>query len=111
MDREEIMDLPEDSLFELVYRNFGVRVNGLKDSENLSSAWQIAEELAEQGWGIDIRLMEGLINVDGFKFEEEGPGTIFAQHGFRPGFDTVVEGICKTGLIALQLVGQLKEER
>ncbi|HKL81327.1 MAG TPA: hypothetical protein VJ879_02335 [Desulfobacter sp.] len=109
MTREEIMELSEDSLFQLVYKNFGVQVNGLKDSENVSSAWLIAEALARQGWGIDIRLTKDFINVDGHKFENGGPGTIFAQHGFRPDFDTAVEGICKTGLIALQCTGDLRE--
>ncbi len=109
MTREEIINLSGDDLFLLVYKNFGIQVNGLEDSENLSSAWRIAEALARQGWGIDIRLTKDFINVDGYKFENGGPGTIFAQHGFRPEFDTAVEGICKTGLIALQCTENLQE--
>lgn len=108
MNRKEIMNLPEENLLDLVYKNFGISVSGLDDNSNMSSAWRIIQELVKQGWGIDIRMTEGLINVDGYKFDN-GPGTIFAQYGSRPNFGTTVEGICKTALIALQTVQKLSE--
>ncbi|HMB30512.1 MAG TPA: hypothetical protein VKN82_01675 [Desulfohalobiaceae bacterium] len=108
MTRNEIMNLPEKDLLGLIFKNFGIKISGLDDNTNMSSAWQISQELVKQGWGVDIRLTEGLINVDGYKFDN-GPGTIFAQYGSRPNFKTTVEGICKTSLVALQTVQKLRE--
>jgi len=108
MTRKEILNLEEDKLLELVYKNFAIKIQGLEDSSNLASAWPIVQKLVQQGWGIDIRLDKELINVDGYKFHN-GPGTIFAQYGSRPNFDTTVEGICKTGLIALKTLQQFQE--
>jgi hypothetical protein len=107
MTRNEIMNLTEVRLLELISKNFGIKVEGLDDTSNMSSAWLIVKKLAQQGWGIDIRLTQELINVDGYKFDD-GPGTIFAQHGFRPNFGTTVEGICKTALVALLTTNKLQ---
>jgi hypothetical protein len=105
--RDEILNLQEDELLELVSKNFGVRLSGLEDTKYMSSAWKIVEILVEDGWGIDLRESPETINVDGYKFEN-GPGTIFAQYGSRPNFSSIVEGICRTALIALQTTGRLQ---
>lgn len=107
MTRDEILSLPQDKLPELVYNNFGVRLSGLEDSRYMSSAWQIVEMLVKKGWGIDLRRSPKAIMVDCYKFDN-GPGTIFAQYGARPNFSSIVEGICKTALIALQTTGELR---
>jgi hypothetical protein len=102
------MRLPNDQLLDLVAENFGVAVAGVEDRENMSAAWQVVKALARQGWGVDVRVTSEIIHVDGYKFDP-GPGTIFAQYGFRPSFGSTVEGICRTALIALFETGQLKE--
>lgn len=106
MNREEIMNMDGDTLLVLVEKNFGVNVNGLEDEKNLSTAWKILEILVKKGWIIYVQLRRNLNEVDGFK---SGPGTIFAQYGTRPNFDSTTEGICKTGLIALHLTEGLKD--
>ncbi len=63
--------------------------------------------LVEKGWGFDIRLDRTVKSVDVYKFEN-GPGTIFAQHGSRPYFGNMCEGICKTCLIRLVLTEGIK---
>ncbi|MFP3909295.1 MAG: hypothetical protein ACOC5L_02225 [Halobacteriota archaeon] len=105
MDRSEIMGMDQETLLALVEKNFGVKINGLEDENNLSSAWKILEILVVKGWIIYVQLRRNLREVDGFK---SGPGTIFAQYGSRPNFSTTTEGICKTGLIALELTEGLK---
>ena len=102
MDRDDILELEERPLLELVEKNFNVKLEGLRDGDHLSKAWGIMEILIEKGWGFDIRLDQNLKSVDGYKFDN-GPGTIFAQHGSRPYFSSMCEGICKTCLIALVL--------
>ena len=109
MDRDSILVLEEKPLLELVEKNFHVRLEGLKDEEHLSIAWGIMEILAEKGWGFDIRLERNLKSVDGYKFDN-GPGTIFAQHGSRPYFGSMCEGICKTCLIALVLTEGIRTD-
>lgn len=108
MDRNEIMNMDQDTLLALVEKNFGVSVNGLDDENNLSSAWEIPKILVRKGWIIYVQLRSNLNEVDGFK---SGPGTIFAQYGTRPNFNSTTEGICKTGLIALQLTEGLKNTK
>jgi len=107
MDRDAILVLEEKPLLDLVEKSFNVKLKGLKDEEHLSGAWGIMEILVEKGWGFDIRLDRNLKSVDGYKFEN-GPGTIFAQHGSRPYFGSMCEGICKTCLIALLLSEGIK---
>jgi len=107
MDREDILALEERPLLELVEMNFNVKLEGLRDEDHLSKAWGIMEILIENGWGFDIRLDQNLKSVDGYKFDN-GPGTIFAQHGSRPFFGSMCEGICKTCLIALVLTQGIK---
>lgn len=109
MTRDEILSLSEDKkIIELVDKNFEIQLQDLEDSSSLSTAWQIIQKLVQEGWAIDLRLDKDLINVDGYKFHN-GPGTIFAQYGFRPNFNTSVEGICKTALIARQTLNELRE--
>src|SRR6056297_816715 len=107
MDRNHIMGLSEEDLLGLVNKNFATRIQGLKD-ENLHEAWEVVNKLAENAWGIDIRVTNEFINVDGYKFYR-GPGTIFAQYGLRPDFASIVEGICRTGLVNLFETGELRE--
>jgi len=107
MTREEILHLPKDELLKLIYDNFAITVPGLEDSRHMSFAWQIVEALVGKGWGIDVRRSPDSITVDGYKFDN-GPGTIFAQYGSSPNFSTVVEGICKTALIALLSTGEFQ---
>lgn len=101
------MNLSEDKLLKLVYKNFGGTLSSLEDTADLPHAWQLVEMLAEKGWRIDIMLGQELINVDDLKFHK-GPGTIFAQYGPRPNFSSTMEGICKTALIALQTTEELQ---
>ena len=107
MDRDDILDLEEKPLLELVEKNFNVKLEGLRDEEHLSTAWKILEILVEKGWGFTIRFDHNLKSLDGYKFEN-GPGTIFAQHGSLPYFVSMCEGICKTCLIALVLTESIK---
>jgi len=107
MTRDEILNLPEDELSKLIYKNFGVTLSGLEDTSYMSSAWQIVEMLVKDGWDINMRRGSDIIAVDAYKFDN-GPGTIFAQYGSRPNFSSTVEGICKTALVALQTTGKLQ---
>jgi hypothetical protein len=109
MDRDTILVLEEAPLLDIVEKNFNVKLGGLKDEEYLSQAWGIMEILVEKGWGFDMRLDRNLKRVDGYKFDD-GPGTIFAQHGFRPYFGSMCEGICKTCLIALVLTEGIRTD-
>jgi hypothetical protein len=100
MTRNEILDLSEDKLLKMVHKNFGVKLSGLGDTENMSFAWEIVEILIDKGWGIHLMRNPDVIKVDCYKFDG-GLGTIFAQYGYSPNFSSIVEGICKTALIAL----------
>ncbi len=107
MDRDAILALEEKPLLELVEKNFNVKLGGLRDEEHLSNAWGIMEILVEKGWGFNIRFDQNVKSLDGYKFDN-GPGTIFAQHGSLPYFGSMCEGICKTCLIALVLTESIK---
>jgi len=100
MNREEILAMDEEKLLDLVREQFNVTFGGLEDAKYLSIAWAIVEKLGEEGWTIDFRVGMGSKTVDGYKFGDGGPGTIFAQYGQRPSFKSITEGICKTALIA-----------
>jgi hypothetical protein len=102
MDKDTIMALGEKPLLEIVEKNFNIKLSGLRDDKHLSVAWGIIDILVEKGWVFDMRRELNMNSVDGFKFKN-GPGTIFAQHGHRPNFGSMCEGICKTCLIALAL--------
>jgi hypothetical protein len=107
MDKDTIMALEEKPLLEIVEKNFNIKLGGLRDEEHLSQAWGIIDLLVEKGWVFDMRRDLNVNNVDGYKFDN-GPGTIFAQHGYRPRFASMCEGICKTCLIALVLTEGIK---
>jgi len=109
MDRDTILVLEEKPLLDIVEKNFNVKLGGLRDEEHLSQAWGIMEILVEKGWSFDMRLDRNLKRVDGYKFDN-GPGTIFAQHGSRPYFGSICEGICKTCLIALVLTEGIRTD-
>ena len=49
MTRNEILNLSEDKLLKLVYKNFGVTLSSLEDTADLSHAWQLVEMLVEKG--------------------------------------------------------------
>ncbi|ACN17438.1 hypothetical protein HRM2_43820 [Desulforapulum autotrophicum HRM2] len=109
MDRDTILALEEAPLLDIVGKNFNVKLGGLRDEEYLTQAWRIMEILVEKGWSFDMRLERNLKRIDGYKFDN-GPGTIFAQHGSWPYFDTMCEGICKTCLVALLLTEGVKTD-
>jgi len=109
MDRDTILVLEEAPLLDIVEKNFNVKLGGLRDEEYLTQAWGIMEILVEKGWSFDMRLERNLKRVDGYKFDN-GPGTIFAQYGSLPYFDSMCEGICKTCLIALVLTEGVKTD-
>ncbi len=109
MDRDTILVLEEKPLLDIVEKNFNVKLGGLRDEEHLSQAWGIMEILVKKGWAFDMRLDRNLKRVDGYKFDN-GPGTIFAQHGSRPYFGSMCEGICKTCLIALVLTEGIRTD-
>jgi len=109
MDRDTILVLEEKPLLDIVEKNFNVKLGVLRDEEHLSQAWGIMEILVEKGWSFDMRLDRNLKRVDGYKFDN-GPGTIFAQHGSRPYFGSMCEGICKTCLIALVLTEGIRTD-
>jgi len=100
MDREEILAMGEEQLLDLVHEKFDVSLGGLEDARYISVAWGILGNLEKKGWTFNITTSRRLKNVDGYKFEGGGPGTIFAQYGTHPNFSSVTEGICKTALIA-----------
>ena len=104
MNREEILAMDEERLLDLVHEKFNVALGGLEDAKYLSVVWGVVEKLEKKGWTIDIRVSTGSKSVDGYKFEEGGPGTIFAQYGHRPNFRSITEGICKTALIACEKI-------
>jgi hypothetical protein len=104
MNREEILAMDEERLLDLVHEKFNVALGGLEDRKYLSAVWGVVEKLVKKGWTIDIRVGKGSKRVDGYKFEEGGPGTIFAQYGQRPNFRSISEGICKTALIACEKI-------
>ncbi len=108
MTRSEILNLPEDKLLEMVHTNFGVKLPGMEDVENMSFAWRIVEIMVDKGWRIFLIRDPDTIKVDGYKFDD-GPGSIFAQYGCSPIFSSIVEGIVKTALIALMTTGKLRE--
>lgn len=110
MDRDSILVLEEAPLLDIVEKNFNVKLGGLRDEEYLTQAWGIMEILVEKGWSFDTRLGQNLKRIDGYKFDNGGPGTIFAQHGSLPCFDSMCEGICKTCLIALVLTEGVKTD-
>lgn len=109
MDRDTILALEEKPLLDIVEKNFNIKLEGLRDEEHLSQTWGIMEILVKKGWGFDMRLNQNLKSVDGYKFDN-GPGTIFAQHGSRPYFRSICEGICKTCLIALVLTEGIRTD-
>lgn len=109
MDRDTILVLEEKPLLDIVEKNFNVKLGGLRDEKHLSQAWGIMEILVEKGWGFNIRRDQESKSVDGYKFDN-GPGTIFAQHGSRPHFGSMCEGICKTCLIALVLTEGIRTD-
>ena len=102
VNREEVLSMEEGRLLDLVHEKFNIILGGLEDTRCLSVAWGIVEKLEEKGWTTDIRVSTGSKRVDGYKFGEGGPGTIFAQHGHWPNFRSVTEGICKMALIACE---------
>lgn len=99
MDRQEILTMGEEKLLDLVHEKFDVTIRNLENTNYLSAAWEIVKKLEKKGWTIDIRTGERIKSVDAYKFGEDGPGTIFAQHGRVPEFKSITEGICKTALI------------
>jgi hypothetical protein len=103
MDREEILMIGEKRLLDLVREKFDVTIRNLEDTNYLSAAWEIVKKLEKKGWTINIRTGEGIKRVDGYKFVEGSPRTIFAQHGQSPNFTSITEGICKTALIVLNI--------
>jgi len=107
MDRDTILNLEEAPLLDIVVKNFNVKLGGLRDEEYLTQAWGIMDILVEKGWSFDMRVERNLKRIDGYKFDN-GPGTIFAQHGSLPYFDSMCEGICKTCLVALELTEGVK---
>jgi len=109
MDRDTILVLEEKPLLDIVEKNFNVKLGGLRDEKHLSQAWGIIEILVEKGWGFNMRLDRDSKSVDGYKFDN-GPGTIFAQHGSQPYFGSMCEGICKTCLIALVLTEGIRTD-
>ncbi|OYD15184.1 hypothetical protein CH330_06375 [candidate division WOR-3 bacterium JGI_Cruoil_03_51_56] len=104
MDMKEFLVMEDQQVLDLVQKRFGIKINGLEDTKNLSTAWKIVEKLKKAGWTIDIRVNAELKTVDGYRFEMGSPRTIFAQHGYRPNFGSITEGICRTGLIALGIM-------
>ena len=103
MNKKEILAMKEEKLLNLIQEKFNVRIKNLSDTESLSTAWEIVEQLKEKGWRVDILSSKNREKIDAIKFAGGGPGTIFAQHGESPFFRSVTEGICKTSLIILAL--------
>lgn len=108
MTKKEILNLSEDKLLKMIYKNFDVKLSGMVDTEDMALAWQIVEIMVGKGWRIFLIRDPETIKVDGYKFDD-GPGSIFAQYGSSPNFSSIVEGIVKTALIALMTTGKLRE--
>ena len=104
MNREKILALKQNELLDIVNKKFDITISGLEDAKNLSDAWKIVEKLEKKGWRFDIVSAKGLKQVDGLRLENGNPVTIFAQYSYSPHFESITEGICKTALIALNIM-------
>lgn len=104
MNRKKFLALKQEELLDIVNKKFDITISGLEDAKNLSDAWKIVEKLEEKGWRFDIISAKVLKQVDGLRIENGNPVTIFAQYGFSPHFESITEGICKTALIALDIM-------
>ncbi|MEA3475799.1 MAG: hypothetical protein U9R23_05105 [Candidatus Cloacimonadota bacterium] len=104
MDRKKILTLKQNELLDIVNKRFDITISGLEDAKNLSDAWKIVERLEKKGWRFDIISAKALKQVDGLRLENGNPVTIFAQYGYSPHFESITEGICKTALIALNIM-------
>ncbi|MGM0549340.1 MAG: hypothetical protein ACQER0_08735 [Bacillota bacterium] len=102
MTRAKILKMKENKLLKLIKENFGIELNGLDDSENLSKVWTIAEELMEKDWRIDIIINKNSKRVDGMFINKGKPKTLFARYGKTPEFRSITEGICKIALIIIE---------
>ena len=69
-------------------------------SESICDAWLIAEKLVSLGWRVDILYSLEEIKVNAIKMEEGRPYSLYAKYGSIYA-DTVPEGLCKLGLLAM----------
>jgi lauroyl/myristoyl acyltransferase len=84
-------------LFEKVRTEYGVEIAGEND---MSGAWKLVEMLKEKGWVVYIITARGREQVDAW---HPNYGSLYAQFGEIPYFESVVEGICLTALHVREL--------
>lgn len=77
-------------------------MNGVEKSysSNISDAWLIVEKLVSMRWRVDILYSLKEIKVNALKMVGNNPYSLFAKFG-EIYADTVPEGICKLGLLAM----------
>ena len=99
MNRIDILNLKEAKLLKLVNEKFDTNIDSIIDEDNLSEAWTIAQKLLQKGYRVDVQAYPEYKKIEGIQIESGSPTTIFARYGSTPNFKSVVEGICKLGLI------------
>jgi hypothetical protein len=81
-------------LIEKVREKFGVSV------ENMADAWKLVEWLEERDWVVYIITAKNRKQVDAW---HPSYGTLFAQFGEVPNFESIFEGILTVALLAKEL--------
>lgn len=82
-----------EGLFERIKEKYGIEILNETDMTN---AWKLIEILKEKGWVVYIITAKGRNQVDAWhpKF-----GSLFAQFGENPNFESVLVGICNVALL------------
>lgn len=81
-------------LIEKVREKFGFEVKDMAD------AWRLVEWLEERGWVVYIITAKGRKQVDAW---HPNYGTLFAQFGESPNFESILEGILTVSLLAKEI--------
>lgn len=70
------------------------------DVSNMADAWKLVEYLEGKGWVVYIITARDRKQVDAW---HQNYGTLFAQFGEVPNFESVLEGILTVALLAKEL--------
>ncbi len=86
-----------ESLFTRAKEEYNVEI---RDPTDMTSAWRLVEILEDKGWVIYIITARGRKQVDAW---HQNFGSLFAQFGESPHFNSVLEGICTVALLVKEL--------
>ncbi|NJF25643.1 hypothetical protein [Thermococcus sp. Bubb.Bath] len=86
-----------NELFDKVREEYGIEI---RDEGDMTSAWKLVEVLKEKGWVVYIIAAKGREQVDAW---HPNFGSLFAQFGETPNFESVLEGICNIALLVREL--------